>query len=136
VLRRTPALRWTGALRVAGNWFLESADDLWGRADDGRPAYPARFRTEPLIAMEVDRGLPVQATIPHLRAVHEGNWSGLLRRSLTGVPEEDGETLMRMLREPRERSPVRRPRRRPAKVRKDAARTEPAGNPRHRAERP
>jgi hypothetical protein len=120
----SPAQRWTGALRVSGPWYLESDDDLWGRTDDGTPAFPARIPTEPLAAVEVDRGLPIQETIPQLRSVHQGNWSGLFRRSLTSVPEADGETLVRMLRKPREPIPVRRKRRRPVEVRQDAAHAE------------
>jgi hypothetical protein len=117
-----PAKRWVGALRVEGKWFLDFEDSIWGVDEEGRALYPARYKTSPIIALPVELGLPVEETIGVLRCMREGAWSGVFRRSLTSIPQEDGEKLLEMLAEPREPSPIRMPRRRPRKV-------VPAGEP-------
>jgi hypothetical protein len=63
-----------------------------------------------MIALEPERGLPVEQTLGVLKCLDEHAWSGLFRRSLTKMPSEDGETLLELLREPREPSPIRIPR--------------------------
>jgi hypothetical protein len=110
---KAPAKRWVGALTVEGEWFFDYEDAIWGHDAEGRAAYPARFRTAPSIALPVERGLPVERTIGVLRCMREGAWSGIFRRSLTRVPPEDAEMLLKMLAEPRDPSPIRMPRRRP-----------------------
>jgi hypothetical protein len=113
---KAPAQRWVGMLRVEGPMFLDYEDALWGKGPDGRAAYPARFETTPEIALTVERGLPVQETLGVLTCMDPRKYSGMFRRSLTSMPNADGEKLTELLREPRDASPVRLPRRRPKKI--------------------
>ncbi len=129
---KAPAKRWVGALRVTSPMFLDFDDALWGRDDTGRARFPARFEVTPEIALSIDEGLPVEKTIGVLRCLEGKHWSGLFRRSLTPMPRDDGETLLRMLTEPRSPSPIRVPQRRAprsaAKAAVDAA-SEPTVEP-------
>ena len=109
---KAPVKRWVGALRVVGPMFLDYDDDVWGRDDAGKARFPARFRVEPEIALDVEFGLPVERTVGVLQCFEGKHWSGLFRRSLMPMPHQDGEMLVQMLAEPRTPSPVREPRRR------------------------
>jgi hypothetical protein len=109
---KAPAQRWVGALRVDSEMYTDDEDDLWGRDEEGQVRFPARFRTTPIIALPVERGLPVQETIGVLRCMNEKTWSGLFRRSLTRMPLEDGDKLLELLAQEREPVPVRVPRKR------------------------
>jgi hypothetical protein len=118
---RAPAKRWVGAVRVVGPMFLDYNDDLWGRDEWGKALFPARFKVEPEIALDVAEGLPVEETIGVLKCLEGKHWSGLFRRSLNQIPREDGETLLRLLSEPRAPSPVHVPQRRAPKAAAKAA---------------
>ncbi len=109
---KAPAKRWVGALRVTDPMFLDFEDDLWGQDEGGRARFPARFRVEPVMALAVEVGLPVEKTLGALNCFSGRHWSGLFRRSLTPMPREDGEKLLAMLAEPRPASPVHVPVRR------------------------
>ncbi|MBD0328570.1 MAG: hypothetical protein ICV64_00480 [Thermoleophilia bacterium] len=113
---KAPAQRWVGMLRVESPMFLDYDDALWGTGSDGRALFPARFETSPLIALPVEQGLPVQATLGVLRCMDPRSYSGMFRRSLKRMPAEDGAKLMELLSEPREASPVRLPRKRPKRI--------------------
>ncbi|HLG08505.1 MAG TPA: hypothetical protein VI409_07540, partial [Gaiellaceae bacterium] len=109
---KAPAKRWVGALRVEERMHLDFEDDVWGKDEDGRARFPARFRTTPLTTLDVDVGVPVEETIGALTCLEADAWSGMFRRSLNAVPQEDGERLLEMLHEPRRAVPVRVPRKR------------------------
>lgn len=110
---KAPAKRWVGALRVEGPMYLDDDDDVWGRSEDGLARYPARFKTSPIITLDIDIGLPVEETIGVLDCLDSTTWSGLFRRSLTPVGDDDGDKLLELLRLDRSPSPVRVPRKRP-----------------------
>jgi hypothetical protein len=112
---RSPAKRWVGAMRVDAPMRLDYEDALWGTDEDGRAKWPARFDVTPLLALAPEVGLPVEETIGVLQCLDSKTWSGLFRRSLTRMPEEDGEMLLEMLRQERTPVPVRVPRRRSPK---------------------
>lgn len=109
---KAPAKRWVGALRVEGRMFLDTADPVWGQDEDGIARFPARFEVSPLIVRDVERGVPVEETIGILDCLSEEAWSGLFRRSLNPVPDEDGRRLLEMLEAERAPAPIRVPRRR------------------------
>lgn len=117
---KAPAQRWVGALRVESEMFLDYENPIWGQDDDGQARFPARFRTSPVIALEVESGLPVQETVGVLQCLDARTWSGLFRRSLTKIPRDDGEKLLELLRQSREPVSVRVPRRRPRTIAKPA----------------
>lgn len=106
---KAPAKRWVGALRVTGPMFLDYEDPVWGADDIGNARFPARFHVEPVITLDVEFGLPVEQTMGVLHCLEGKHFSGLFRRSLTQMPPEDGETLLRLLTEPRPPSPIRSP---------------------------
>jgi hypothetical protein len=110
---KAPAKRWVGALRVEGPMYLDYVEAVWGPSEDGRARYPARFKTSPIITLEIDIGLPIEQTIRVLDCLDAANWSGLFRRSLTGVGGDDGDKLLQLLPLKRSPSPVRVPRKRP-----------------------
>jgi hypothetical protein len=109
---KAPAKRWVGALRVESEMRLDYEDDVWGRDEGGRARFPARFQTTPLKVLDIDVGVPVEETIGVLTFLSSGAWSGMFRRSLNPVPQEDGERLLEMLDMPRKAVPVRVPRKR------------------------
>lgn len=109
---KAPAKRWVGALNVVSAMFLDYEDDLWGADEAGKARFPARFQVEPGIALDIDMGLPIEKTVGVLSCLEGKHWSGLFRRSLTPMPGGDGETLLRMLAEPRTPAPIRVPQRR------------------------
>jgi hypothetical protein len=109
---KAPAKRWVGALRVESAWYLDDADRVWGVDDEGRARFPARFRVSPILTRDVEFGIPVEETVGVLSCLDERTWSGLFRRSLTPVPEEDGTRLLRLLELERDATPVRIPRKR------------------------
>jgi len=110
---KAPAKRWVGALRVEGPMYLDDADDIWGMSSDGLARYPARFKTSPVITLDIDVALPIEETIGVLDCLDSNNWSGLFRRSLTPVGGDDGAKLLQLLPLDRKPSPVRVPRKRP-----------------------
>ena len=111
-----PAVRWVGALRVIGEAF-RSDEPVWGLAEDGSARYPWRFPTEPIVALDPAVGVPGAEAAKQLVFLSRlKQWGTYLQRSLNGVPDDDGERLMSLLREPRQRAPssshrsgVRRP---------------------------
>ncbi len=120
----SPAKRWVGALRVDEPMRLDYDDALWGVGVDeaGTTRFPARFAVTPLVALDPEVGLPVEETIGVLQCLDSQHWSGLFRRSLTRMPDEDGVRLLEMLHGERTASPIRVPRRRTQKrVRATAA---------------
>jgi hypothetical protein len=118
---KAPAKRWVGALRVEEAMYIDHEDAVWGKDEDGRALYPARFRTTPLVALDIDVGVPIEDTIGVLTCLDAEAWSGMFRRSLNVVPQEDGEKLLEMLGEPRRAIPVRVPRKRVRPTSKVAA---------------
>jgi hypothetical protein len=109
---KAPAQRWVGILSVESPMFFDQDDALWGHDADGNVLYPARFKTNPVLTRDVEQGVPVQETVGVLSCLDEKTWSGLFRRSLGRMPQEDGDRLKEMLAEPREPTPVRIPRKR------------------------
>ena len=123
---KKPAQRWVGALRVTGEVF-QSDEPVWGLAETGEARYPWRYKTEPIIALEPARGIPVTDTVSELGFLNRlSRWGAYLQRSLNRVPDEDGEKLLALLKKPREplsiEVPVtRRPRRPSLRVVRDEA---------------
>lgn len=109
---KAPAKRWVGALRVESAMYLDENDPVWGADDNGTARFPARFRVSPIIVRDVEMGVPVEETIGVISCLQEKKWSGLFRRSLTPVGDEDGQRLLRLLEVEREPRPVRLPRKR------------------------
>lgn len=120
---KAPAKRWVGALRVESPMYRDETDPIWGADEGGAARFPARFRISPVIVRDVESGIPVEETIGVLACLDEKRWSGLFRRSLTPVGDEDGERLLRLLEVEREPSPVRVPRKR---IRRSATHVEAA----------
>jgi hypothetical protein len=111
-----PATRWVGALKVTGPVFV-SDEPIWGLAEDGSVRFPWRFPVEPIVALDPARGIPgtdVASQLGFLRRLAK-KWGVYLQRSLNAVPEDDGEQLVDMLRQPRADLPITvgRPRARP-----------------------
>ena len=107
-----PAARWVGALRVTGPVFQDT-EPVWGLAESGDVRFPWRFPIEPVITLDPARGIPgaeVAAKVSFQRRLKQ--WGVYLQRSLNAVPDDDGELLVSMLREPREAVPIVVPRRR------------------------
>ena len=109
---KAPAKRWVGALRVEGPMHLDETDAVWGTDEEGAVRFPARFAVSPIIVRDVDAGVPVEETIGVLSCLDERSWSGLFRRSLTPVGDEDGQLLLGLLEAEREPIAVRVPRKR------------------------
>lgn len=109
---KAPAKRWVGALRVEGAMYRDDTDDVWGKSPDGLARYPARFKTSPVITLDIDVGLAVEETVGVLDCLDSKTWSGLFRRSLNPVGKVDGERLLQLLPLERKPSPVRVPRKR------------------------
>ncbi len=110
---KTPAQRWVGALHVTGEVF-QSDEPVWGLSEAGEPRYPWRYAVEPIVALEPTRGIPgsqVAAQLNFLRRLKQ--WGTYLQRSLNRVPDEDGERLLALLKEPREAVPIELPTHRP-----------------------
>lgn len=120
-----PAMRWVGALRVTGEVF-RSDEPVWGLDETGSVRYPWRFPAEPVIVLDPDRGLPgaeAAAQLPFLAKLKQ--WGTYLQRSLNSVPEQDGDRLMEMLRQPRESMPITVPKRRRPRAERPAHAPEP-----------
>jgi hypothetical protein len=113
---KSPASRWVGALRVTGEAF-ESGEPVWGLTGEGRARFPWRFTVEPLVTLDPVHAVPgaeVAGQLGFLARLKQ--WGTFLQRSLNRVPDEDGDALLAMLREPREAVPIPKvsPRRRRA----------------------
>jgi hypothetical protein len=107
-----PATRWVGALSVTGPVF-QDAEPVWGLAESGEVRFPWRFPIEPVITLDPARGVPgseVAASVGFLSRLK--HWGVYLQRSLNPVPDEDGDLLLSMLREPRTAVPIVVPQRR------------------------
>jgi hypothetical protein len=115
--------RWVGALRVTGPVF-QSDEPVWGLTEEGTVRYPWRFPTEPDVALDPVLGVPGAEAAKELAILSRlKQWGTYLQRSLNSVPDEDGERLLEMLKEPRQPVPILVPRRRrarPAEVRATA----------------
>jgi hypothetical protein len=106
---KTPAQRWVGALRVTGDVF-QSDEPVWGLSETGEPRYPWRYPVEPVVALEATRGVPgaqVAEQLDFLKRLKQ--WGTFLQRSLNRIPDEDGERLLALLREPRDAVPIALP---------------------------
>jgi hypothetical protein len=109
---KKPAQRWVGALRVTGKAF-QSEEPVWGITETGDARYPWRFPTEPIVALDPPRGIPVADTVPELGFLSRlKKWGVYLQRSLNRVPDEDGDKLLAMLQKPRQPIPIDEPKRR------------------------
>lgn len=105
---KAPAGRWVGALRITGRAY-ESDEPVWGIAADGTVRFPWRFDVEPIITLDPLRGLPgpeVAAEVGFLKRLKQ--WGTFLQRSLNRIPDEDGDRLLSLLREPRAEVPISR----------------------------
>jgi hypothetical protein len=103
---KSPASRWIGALRVEGEVF-QSDEPVWGLKDDGKARYPWRYAVEAVVTLDPPRGIPggdVAAKLEILKRLKQ--WGTYLQRSLNRIPDEDGERLLEMLREPRQPVPI------------------------------
>lgn len=109
---KAPAMRWVGVLRVESAVFFDEHDAIWGVDEDGLARFPSRFSVAPVVVREIECGVPVQDTIGMLSRIDERNWSGLFRRSLTPLSDEDGQRLLDLLQVEREPQPIRVPRKR------------------------
>lgn len=107
-----PAMRWVGALRITGEVF-RSDEPIWGLDEEGNVRYPWRFPAEPVVTLDPAEGLPGAEAAEQLGFLSKlKQWGTYLQRSLNGVPEEDGERLVEMLRQPRKATPIVVPKRR------------------------
>jgi hypothetical protein len=103
---KSPASRWIGALKVAGDAFV-SDEPVWGLTPEGSARYPWRFPVRPLVTVEPTRGLPGTDAAKELEFLRRlKHWGTFLQRSLNKIPDGDGERLIEMLREPRESIPI------------------------------
>lgn len=110
---KTPAQRWVGALRVTGAVF-QSGEPVWGLSETGEPRYTWRYPVEPVVALEPTRGIPGARVAEQLQCLSRlKQWGTFLQRSLNRVPEDDGERLLALLKEPREAVPIELPEHRP-----------------------
>jgi len=110
---KKPAARWVGALRVKSATF-ESDEPVWGLDESGKARFPWRYEVEPIVTLDPARGVPgqdVAAELPFLKRFK--SWGVYLQRSLNPIPDEDGEALLALLREPRSPVPIHVPARRP-----------------------
>lgn len=102
-------MRWIGALRVTGVVF-QSEEPVWGLTEAGESRYPWRYPIESIVALDPLRGVPGAEVVPQLEFLRRlKQWGTFLQRSLNRVPDEDGETLLRLLHEPRAESPITLP---------------------------
>jgi hypothetical protein len=122
---KRPAARWVGALRVRSDAFVGDAP-IWGLDENGDIRYPWRFQVEPLVALDVLRGVPGDEAAARLGVLRElKQWGTYLQRSLNSVPDADGDALMELLRAPRAPLPIPLAATRKARRRADA----PAATP-------
>jgi len=118
---KTPAQRWVGALRVTGEVF-QSDEPVWGLSETGDPRYPWRFPVEPVVALDPTRGIPAGEVVEQLSFLKRlKRWGTFLQRSLNRVPDEDGERLLALLKEPREAASIDLPKYPPQKRRRHEA---------------
>lgn len=106
---KSPASRWVGALRVAGQVF-QSEEPVWGLTEAGEARYPWRYEVEPVVALDPTKGIPggeVAAQLGFLKRLKQ--WGTYLQRSLNRVPNEDGDELLALLQGPRKAVPIELP---------------------------
>jgi hypothetical protein len=116
-----PVSRWVGALGVTGNVF-QSEEPVWGLTEDGEVRYPWRYSVESIFTLDPARGIPgaeVAGQLDVLKRLKQ--WGTFLQRSLNRIPDEDGERLLKILREPRQPIPIEMPK----KAARGASRTYP-----------
>ena len=81
-----------------------------GAIRSGEPRYPWRYPVEPVVALEPTRGIPGSQVAEQLHFLSRlKQWGTFLQRSLNRVPDEDGERLLALLKEPREAVPIELP---------------------------
>jgi hypothetical protein len=109
---KNPAARWVGALRIKGDMYIDE-EPVWGLTEDGTVRFPARFAVEPLVVLDPARGVPGAEAAEELACLSRfKHWGTFLQRSLNKMPDDDGERLLAMLREPRPEAPITVPQRR------------------------
>lgn len=120
-----PAARWVGALRVTGEAFIGD-EPIWGLDEHGQVRFPWRFPAEPIVTLDPQRGVPGPEAAAQLAILSRlKQWGVYLQRSLNAVPEEDGDRLLEMLRQPREAVPIAVPKRRTRRARPHTLDPEP-----------
>lgn len=92
--------RWIGVLEVEGKCFVDS-DPLFLPEDD---PFTVRFRVRPIVWLEPDKAIPIHdpSIWDHLSFTRETRpgyfgWTGILRRSLNRLKDEDGRLLEGLL---------------------------------------
>jgi hypothetical protein len=109
---KSPARRWVGALGVSGEVF-QSEEPVWGLTETGEARYPWRYSIEPIVTLDPSRGIPgieVAEELGFLKRLKQ--WGTYLQRSLNRIPDEDGDRLLEMLREPRKPVAIEQPKQR------------------------
>lgn len=119
-----PASRWIGALQVTGAPY-QSDDPVWGLDEAGTIRFPWRFCVEPVVTLNPANGIPGAEVATELDVLSGlTHWGTYLQRSLNRIPDNDGERLVAMLREPRPAVPIvvppRRAKRQPKQTAADA----------------
>ena len=90
--------RWVGALRVAGETYVDRNPVLY----EGDP-FIQRIPLDPLIWLDRDMTIPIQTescwgVLSFTRDLQQGStqWTGKVRRSLNRIDDDDGDALMRI----------------------------------------
>lgn len=96
----TKLSRWVGVLEVSSDCFIDD-QPIFMRAND---PFVVRFQVSPKIWLEPESGIPINSDIcwKHLsftKDLHRKStgWTGMVRRSLTKLSEEDGQYLEALL---------------------------------------
>jgi hypothetical protein len=121
-----PAQRWVGVLEVTSPMFTDTTTTIWGAGDDRSALYPSRFKTKPVVVVEVERGVPLAETVDGLVSLAK-HPTAVFRRSLTRMATGDDERLLELLQQPREPSAVALPKKKKPKLLQPAKQAEEDG---------
>jgi hypothetical protein len=123
---KAPAQRWVGVLEVTSPMFTDAKTPIWGTADDGSAQYPSRFKTKPVVVVDVERGVPLAGTVDVLMSLDK-HPTAVFRRSLTRMATGDEERLLGLLHQPRGPVPVQLPKKKKPKLLQPAKQAEENG---------
>jgi hypothetical protein len=96
----TKLSRWIGVLEVLGECFIDDTSIFYPEDDP----FIVRFKVKPLVWLPKEKCVPVQDsrvwnTLSFTRKLppKDTAWTGMVRRSLNTIPDEDGTFLERLL---------------------------------------
>ena len=98
------AKRWVGLLEVTSERHLEKTP-IWSEE-----VFPVRFKVNPILMLDADKGVPMKDLEGKLSFYPEGSttWSGLVRGSPTKYKKQDGEVIVAAAKAANE-NPIQRP---------------------------